>query len=59
MPSYTPQKYVERRRTIKVEMTVELYGNEDQMRKSMRKMEAELELQHFNISSFGWEEAYE
>lgn len=52
-------KYVDKARTVKVEMTVELYGNEDQMRKSMRKMEAELELQHFNISSFGWEETYE
>lgn len=49
-------KYVEKKRIIRVEMNVELYGNEDQMRRSMRKLEDEIELQRYNVLSFGWHE---
>lgn len=49
-------KYAEKQRTIKVELTVELYGNEEQMRKSMRKLESEIELQRYDVTSFGWQE---
>jgi hypothetical protein len=52
-------KYVEKPRTIQVTMTIELYGNEDQMRRSMRKLESEIELQHYNVSAFGWQEVDE
>lgn len=51
-------KYEERSRTIKVEMTIELYGSEAQMRKSMRKLESEIELQRYNLTSFGWWEEH-
>ncbi len=50
-------KYVEKQRTISVNMTIQLYGNEDQMRRSMRKLRSELSLQHYAVASFSWSES--